>query len=168
MFCKSKQVFLHSPNTTKFSVSSVSTGEEVSFPILTAFVLLFLLSSSSVRCRPLIYYHTLALQHVLISNVWLRVLVILSRNPKVWVVFTVWVADNTLMNGTHVILTKTMPLYSKSPSTLNQSLLLICFYFLNTGSFLFSFFSFFFPTAPLFCNDSYIVLGHYRLILILL
>lgn len=88
MFHKSKQVFLHSPNATKFSVFPVSTGKEVS-RILTTFVLLFLLSASSVRCRPLIYNHTLALQHILISNVWLRVPVILSRNLKVWVVFTV-------------------------------------------------------------------------------
>lgn len=89
MFHKSKQVFLHSPNTTNFSVSSVSTGKEVFLPFSPLFVLLHLLSASSIRCRPLIYSHTLALQHILISNVWLRVLVILSRNSKVWVVFTV-------------------------------------------------------------------------------
>lgn len=153
MFHKSKQVFLHSPNTTNFSVSSVSTGKEVFLPFSPLFVLLHLLSASSIRCRPLIYSHTLALQHILISNVWLRVLVILSRNSKVWVVFTVWVADNTLMNGMHLILIKTMLSYCKSASTLNESML-ICFYFLNTGrcflfSFLFFFFSFLIPFLPL-------------------
>lgn len=150
MFHKSKQVFLHSPNTTNFSVSSVSTGKEVCFlPFSPPFVLLRLLSASSVRCRPLIYSHTLSLLHILISNVWLRVLVILSRNPKVWVVFTVWVADNALMNGMHLILIKTMLSYSKSASTLNESML-ICFYFLNKGRWLLFFFSFLFnPFLPL-------------------
>lgn len=153
MFHKSKQVFLHSPNATKFWDFSVLLVKKFLFshshhlrPPLSPFCFLCQVQASD-------HSHTLALQHILISNAWLRVPVILSRNLKVWVVFTVWVADNTLMNGMHLISTKTMLLYSKSASTLNQSLLLICFYFLNTGRVFFLCF----PFPPLFCNDSYIV-----------